>query len=771
MAEQTLRFPIVGMHCASCAKNIERVVKKLPGISSVQVNYATERAKVEYDPQRCSPAKIGEQVGKLGYTAVMAGTDPATTPPSAHHDGVTHSTHEHAVSHSPEHGAHDHAKMLRQAELKLLITKVTFSAVASAFVLLPDILGWLGFEPLSKQMRNVFQLLLTTPVLFWAGSQFFVSAGKSARFFQASMDTLIAMGTAAAYTFSFVAVIRPQAFAGSGQAPATYFDVTAVIITLILLGKYLEAKAKAGANDAIHKLAGLAAKTARVLRDGREIELPLDQVVVGDLIVVRPGEKIAVDGVVTEGQSAVDESMVTGESVPNEKKAGSAVYGGTVNANGALTFRATKVGRQTLLSQIIQLVEEAQSSQAPIQRLADKISGVFVPIVISIALVTFVLWMIWPPAGVVPLSFALILAVTVLIIACPCALGLATPTAVMIGVGKGAEHGVLIRDAEALETLHKINTVIFDKTGTITTGHLGVTDVIGQDNALQLAASLEAKSEHPVAKAVVAEAKRRGLGLLPVEQFQNHPGRGVSGTIRNQRVAVGSSTLLAELNINTESHRENLERLSKQGKTAVQVGVGTECVGVVAVADTIKPSSQVAINRLQSMGIAVFLITGDNAMTAANIAEQAGVSSEHILANVLPQDKAGKVKELQHSGKRVAMVGDGVNDAPALAQAQVGIAMGSGTDVAREAAGITIVGNDLQQVVTAIQLSKTTLRNIKQNLFWAFIYNILGIPIAAGILYPAFRLTLSPIIASGAMAFSSLFVVLNSLRLKRFGRS
>ncbi len=660
--------------------------------------------------------------------------------------------------------------MLRQEELKKLKIKVVFGAIASVAVILPDLLMWLGVSPLSEQAGNIIMLIIATPILLWAGSQFFTSAWKSARFGQANMDTLVAIGTGSAFLFSVVAVLVPQAFSGSGQQPATYFDVTVIIVTLILLGKYFEAKAKAGANDAIRQLAGLVAKTARVLRAGQEIEVPLDQVQVDDLIVVRPGEKIAVDGLVTDGQSAVDESMVTGESVPNEKRPGSVVYGGTVNANGTLTFKATKVGQQTLLAQIIQLVEEAQSSQAPIQRLADKISGVFVPIVMSIAVITFVLWIIFPPAGVIPVSFALVLAVTVLIIACPCALGLATPTAVMIGVGKGAEHGVLIRNAEALETLNKIDTVIFDKTGTITTGHLGVTDVIGQDDVLQLAVSLEAKSEHPVARALVAEAKRRGLDLLPVERFQNHPGRGVSGLVKDQPVAVGTPALLSELHINTDNHRHDLERLSKEGKTAILVGTGTHSVGLVAVADTIKPTSKQAIEQLRNMNITVYMITGDNTMTAANIAAQAGVPSEHILANILPQDKAGQVKTLQAQGQRVAMVGDGVNDAPALAQANVGIAMGSGTDVAREAAGITIVGNDLQQVVTAIQLSQSTLRNIKQNLFWAFVYNIIGIPIAAGALYPAFGLTLSPIIASGAMAFSSLFVVLNSLRLKRFAR-
>lgn len=781
----TTTFPIIGMHCASCAKNIERVVKKLPGIAEVQVNYATERAKVAYDPQHCSPDKIGQQIGKLGYTAVIEGGRSIVPPPRvggvgggtntaaahAHHDQTVTTAHEHAGEvGAMEHSVHDHARMLRAEELKILRHKLWFAIFASALILIPDVLMLIGLADFPEQPLKIVQLILATPILFWSGSQFFVSTWKSLRFFQANMDTLIAIGTAAAYVFSLVAVVFPSAFAGSGQEPATYFDVTAVIISLILLGKFLEAKAKAGANDAIRKLAGLAAKTARVLRDGQEVELPLDQVHVNDLIVVRPAEKIAVDGVVIEGQSAVDEAMVTGESLPSEKKAGDTVYGGTVNANGTLTFKATKVGQQTLLSQIIQLVEEAQSSQAPIQRLADKISGVFVPIVMGIAIITFVVWIIFPPAGFIPLSFALILAVTVLIIACPCALGLATPTAVMIGVGKGAEHGILIRDAEALETLHKIDTVIFDKTGTVTEGKLHVVEVRGDNTVIQFAASLEAKSEHPVGKAIVEETKRRNLPLQNLSDFKAHPGNGVSGTIEGQRVVVGSPRLLEELGIDVTEHRQNQEALAEQGLTAVFVSIDNQCRGVIGIGDTIKPSSQQAIVELKKLGIGVYLITGDNAMTAGNVAKQAGVSKDHVLANVLPQDKATKVKELQAQGKRVVMVGDGVNDAPALAQASVGLAMGSGTDVAREAAGITIVGNDLQQVVTAIQLSKTTLRNIKQNLFWAFIYNLLGIPVAAGVLYPFFQLTLSPIIASGAMAFSSLFVVLNSLRLKRFGK-
>lgn len=783
MASTTLAFPIVGMHCASCAKNIERVIKKLPGVQSVQVNYATERGRVEYDATACQPGQIAGQVAKLGYTAVLSDA-PANIAALAGHASQHEHAHEHAhpTAHNSssghehseagtiEHGVHDHARMLRQAELITLKRKLWFGIAASTVVMAPDIAMLVGFEILSETTVRIIQLLLATPVLVWAGSQFFVSSWKSLRFFQANMDTLIALGTSAAYIFSLTATLFPEAFAGSGQAPVTYFDVTVVIITLILLGKFLEARAKAGANEAIRKLAGLAAKTARVLRDGREHEVPLDQVQVGDLIVVRPGEKIAVDGIVTEGQSAVDESMVTGESLPNEKKLGSQVYGGTVNANGTLTFRATKVGNQTLLSQIIHLVEEAQSSQAPIQRLADRVSGIFVPIVLGIALVTFIVWMVVAPTGVTPLSFALILSVTVLIIACPCALGLATPTAIMIGVGKGAEHGILIRDAAALETLHRITAVIFDKTGTLTEGKLQVAVVEGRDYVLQYAASLEVKSEHPIGQAIVREAQARQIELLPVSEFRAHPGSGVSGLIQGQRVVVGAPRLLRELGLHADACRQNVEHVAGQGLTAVQVGVGQDCAGVIGVGDALKPSSPAAVQALQSQGLSVYLLTGDNEITAARVAAQAGIAPDRVMANVLPQDKAAKVKTLQAGGQRVVMVGDGINDAPALAQADVGVAMGSGTDVAREASGITIVGNDLQPVVTAIRLSKSTLRNIKQNLFWAFIYNIIGIPIAAGALYPAFGLTLSPMIASGAMAFSSLFVVLNSLRLKQFGK-
>lgn len=778
MSHQEQRFQVVGMHCASCAKNIERVVRKLPGVGSVQVNYATENGSVTIDPAACTLETVGAQAKRLGYTLLFddarmpAGSASTVTVAEQHGEHAAHVSHAMSDSPPPTPSAnhHDHAAMLRASELGALRRKVIIGAVASVLVILPDVLTWLGVEAVPETSLKILQLLLASFILFWAGAQFFTSAWKALKFFQANMDTLIAMGTGAAYLFSAVAVLFPEAFAGSGQAPATYFDVAVVITTLILLGRYLEAKAKRGANEAIKKLAQLAAKTARVLRDGHEVEVLLEQVQVNDLIVVRPGEKIAVDGVVTDGQSAVDESMLTGESVPVEKDIGAPVTGGTLNTSGTLTFRATKIGKDTALAHIIDFVERAQASQAPIQRLADKISGVFVPIVLGIALLTLVVWLIVPPAGVTPVAFALVLAITVLIIACPCALGLATPTAVMVGVGKGAEHGILIRDAEALETLHRVTTVVFDKTGTLTTGQLAVTDVVGEEAHLRLAAAVEVKSEHPVGRAIVGEAERRRLPLPVVSDFRAHPGTGVSGTVEGQRVVVGSPALLQQQSVGLGGWSVKRDALSRQGKTVVLVAVGQQAVGLIAVADTLKSSGQTAVATLQQAGLAVYLLTGDNEITAAAIAGQAGIPADRVLANVLPEHKAERVQALQAKGARVAMVGDGVNDAPALVQATIGIAMGSGTDVAREAADITIVGNDPERVALAIRLSRTTMRNIKQNLFWAFIYNIIGIPIAAGALYSAFGVTLSPIIASGAMAFSSLFVVLNSLRLKRFGR-
>jgi len=754
---QTISFPIVGMDCASCAKNIERVVKKVSGVQSVTVNYATEQGRVTFDPGTCSPDHIAGHIASLGYTAVLPNT-------STHHhptEGAGHTTK------GADHGVHDHARMLRATELSALRRKFIIGAISSVVVMVPDLLMYLGFEldRFADSIR-IIQLIIATVILGWAGSQFHQGAWRALKHLQANMDTLVALGTTAAYLYSLVAVLAPGLFRASGQAAVTYFDVTVVIITLILLGKYLEARAKSGANEAIRKLAGLAAKTARVLIDGTEQEVSIADLNVEMVIVVRPGEKIAVDGVVIDGQSAIDESMVTGESMPVEKKSGTKVFAGTVNQHGTLTFRATKVGRQTLLSQIIQFVEEAQGSPAPIQRLADTISGIFVPIVIAIAVLTFIIWMIFPPAGIPPVGFATIMAVTVLIIACPCALGLATPTAVMVGVGKGAEHGILVRNAATLEVLDHVSVMVFDKTGTLTEGALHVVEVVGRDMVLQYAASLEAKSEHPIARAIVDEATRRNLPLLPVTEFQAHPGRGVSGRINNVRVAVGSSNLLHELGVHTEGCRTTIEGLVQRGLSAVQVSIEGDCAGAIGVGDTVKSTAAETITTLRSFGVATWLITGDNDLVAAEVAKQVGIQPGHIMANVLPQDKAKKIKALQQNGDIVAMVGDGINDAPALATAQVGIAMGSGTDIAREAAGITIVGNDLRRVAAAVRLSRSTLRNIKQNLFWAFFYNLLGIPIAAGVLYPAFGLTLSPMLASAAMAGSSIFVVLNSLRLR-----
>lgn len=768
-----LRFPIVGMHCASCARNIERVVKKMPGVERIHVNSATEMGEMDFDPAQTPLPVIAERVQKLGYTMVLnhfTQTPHAghfLTPPHEHHHETP--TAVAAPDHQPSAGAHDHAAMLRASDLRRLRQKLILGIAASVLVIFPDVLMWLKISVLADQSWNYMKLAIATFVLGWLGSQFFVSSWRAAKMWQANMDTLIAVGTGAAYLFSAVATLAPGLFSGSGQVPATYYDVAVVITTLILLGRFLEARAKGSANDAIRKLAGLAAKTARVVRDGQERDIPLAEVLVGDLILVRPGEKVAVDGVITEGSSAVDESMITGESVPAEKTVGSEVIGGTMNTSGAFTFRATKIGQDTALSHIIQLVEQAQSSQAPIQRLADSISGIFVPIVLGLSILTFIVWMILPPVGVNPLSFSLVFAVTVLIIACPCALGLATPTAIMVGVGKGAEHGVLIRDAESLELLAKADTVVFDKTGTLTTGKLAVSDVRGRDFLLQFAASIEAKSEHPVGQAIVAEAKKRGINLLPVTDFQSYAGSGVSGKINGGMVVVGSPHLMEQMKMHAEGCRIDHEQLAQTGQTVVQVAKGNECIGVVGVADTLKTSSAKAVKLLTAQGLQVYLLTGDNQTTAAHIAAQAGIPADRVLANVRPEGKSSTISDLQKNGHNIIMVGDGVNDAPALVQANVGLAMGSGTDVAREAADITIVGNDPIQVFTAIHLSQATLRNIKQNLFWAFIYNVIGIPVAAGVLYPSFHVTLSPIIASAAMAFSSLFVVLNSLRLKRFG--
>jgi Cu+-exporting ATPase len=625
----------------------------------------------------------------------------------------------------------------------------------------PDFLSFLGNPYLLWAMATVVQ--------FWAGWRFYRGAWANARHFSTNMDTLIAMGTSAAYFYSVAAILFPSFFMATGQMPELYFDTAAVIIGLILLGKYLEARAKGQTGEAIKKLMGMQARTARIVRDGQEVDVPIESVRAADVVLVRPGEKVPVDGVVLEGRSALDESMITGESIPVEKGPGDTVVGATINKTGSFKFQATRVGKDTVLAQIIRLVEEAQGSKAPIQRLADVISSYFVPAVIGIATLTFLVWLVFGPEPA--FTHALLTFVAVLIIACPCALGLATPTAIMVGTGKGAENGVLIRSGEALETAHKIRAIILDKTGTLTQGRPVVTDLVpadgnSPDELLALAASAERGSEHPLGEAIVTAARERGLALAEPREFEAIPGHGIEASVDGRRLLLGNWKLMSDRGYSLDGLADKALAFSDQGKTAMFVALDGKPAGIVAVADTIKPGSREAVAELHRMGIEVAMLTGDNRRTAQAIAEQLGI--DRVLAEVLPEQKAEEVKKLQAEGKVVAMVGDGINDAPALAQADVGIAIGTGTDVAMEAADITLMSGDVRGVVTAIRLSKQTMRTIKQNLFWAFFYNVSLIPLAAGVFYPFFGILLNPIFAGVAMATSSVTVVTNSLRLRRF---
>lgn len=609
-------------------------------------------------------------------------------------------------------------------------------------------------------------MLLTLPVQFWAGKSFYQATWSGLKNRAASMDTLISIGTTAAFGYSIVTTLFPAQAEQLGIPMTMYYDTAAVIITLILLGRYFEAKAKAHTSDVIKKLLQLQAKTARVIRNGREIDIPIDQVVSGDLLRVRPGEKIPVDGVITEGLSSVDESMITGESIPVDKSAGDTVLGATINKTGMFMYRATKIGSDTMLSHIIAMVKEAQSTRAPIQRLADVVSGYFVPIVLMIAVGTFV---VWYDVGLPIEGFVNMIAV--LIIACPCALGLATPTAIMVGTGKGAEHGILIKDASSLEVAHTINTMVFDKTGTLTNGKPAVTDIIPQkgitqNTFLRLAASLEQGSEHSLGEAIIAESKILDLSLSSVTNFEAIAGHGITGVINHMKLALGNRALMKQKNVSLHAFESKIRSLESEGKTVMLLSQGTKLLGIIAVADTVKQSAQEMVSSLKKLGIRIWMITGDNERTASAIAKKIGIT--HVLAGVLPQEKANKIKELKREKRTVvAFVGDGINDAPALANADVGIAMGTGTDVAIESAGITLLNNDLRSVVSAVTLSKITLAVIKQNLFWAFAYNIVLIPVSAGVLYPFTGWLLNPAIAAFAMAASSISVVGNSLRLRR----
>ncbi|GAB2796130.1 Cu+-exporting ATPase [Hymenobacter luteus] len=747
---RTETLDIEGMTCASCAAFVEKSLTRTPGVQRAVVNFATEKATVDYLPAQATPATLKQAVVMAGYGVTERAPD---------------------TSAADRQAEIDQQKALAYQKLK----RRFWVATALAIVIMP--LSMLMLWPalmarVNMQWLNYGLLLLTLPVLLYSGREFYTSAWNGFKHRAANMDTLIAVGTGAAFLYSLAATVVPGWFMRRGIMPEVYYDTTATIIALILLGKVLELRAKTQTSAAIKALMGLQAKTARVVRPGgQEVDVPIEQVQLNDIIVVRPGEKVATDGIIEAGHSAVDEAMLTGESLPVEKKEGDPVFGATLNKTGSFRFRVTKVGADTMLSQIVKLVEDAQGSRAPIQRLADKVSAIFVPTVVVIAILTFVLWFDLAPVEA-RLPLALVNFVAVLIIACPCALGLATPTAIMVSTGKGAEHGVLIRNAEALEKAYQVNTVLLDKTGTITRGEPAVTDFSpadGQDASqlLQAVAAVERQSEHPLAEAVVRFADARHTPLVAASGFRAVEGKGAQATVNGQPVLIGNLRLLEEAGISLPpAVRRQAEALLAQAKTVLYVAVAGQAAGVIGVADTVRDTSRAAIQRLQALGIEVVMMTGDNPQTATQVAAQVGI--KRYFAEVLPQDKAGKVKELQAEGRTVAMVGDGINDAPALAQADIGLAMGGGTDVAMEAAGITLMRSDLQGVVTAIDLSRQTIRTIKQNLFFAFIYNTLGIPVAAGLLYPVFGWLLSPMLAAAAMALSSVSVLTNSLRLRGF---
>ena len=740
-------LPIQGMSCASCVKKVENALNGLEGVVRATVNFATERASVQYIPGAVSLDDFRRAVKEAGYEVLEVETGGK----------------EEIV---------DREKAAREAEFKKLKRKFITGLILVIPVFLLAYWKTLGLSNLFNLGREVnfyLQLIFETPVQFWVGWLFYVGAWKTAKHKSADMNTLIAVGTSAAYTYSVLAIFFPWLFAVQGLAAEVYFDTAGAIIVLILLGRLLEARAKGQTSEAIKKLIGLQAKTARVVRDSQEMDIPVEEVALGDLVIVRPGEKVPVDGVVQEGHSAIDESMVTGESIPVEKNPGDEVIGATINRTGTFRFKAVKVGKDTMLAQIIKMVEEAQGSKPPIARLADLIASYFVPVVIGIAIATFFVWYFWGPTPA--LTYAVLNFVAVLIIACPCALGLATPTSIMVGTGKGAENGILIRGGEALETAHKLNAVVMDKTGTLTKGQPSVTDIWGsrefkKEEILRYAASAEKGSEHPLGEAIVNRAKEQNIPLISPKDFQAIAGHGIEAAIDGRPILMGNLKLMQDRGIPMNGLERKAEEFSSQGKTPMFVAVNRQAAGIIAVADTLKENSKAAVEALHRMGIEVIMITGDNRRTADAIARQIGI--DRVLAEVLPEGKADQVKKLQAEGKKVAMVGDGINDAPALAQADVGIAIGTGTDVAMESADITLISGDLRGVVTAIALSRATIRNIKQNLFWAFAYNSILIPVAAGILFPFFGILLNPIFAAAAMGLSSVTVVSNALRLKRF---
>jgi len=765
LGTQSASLNIGGMTCSACVSHIENALREVPGVAEANVNLGVERATVEFIPGMVELSDLQAAVEGAGYRV----------------EGFNDSGDQ----------ERELERLSKVKEIRELRNRLMFAGAGAILLFLGtfDVFPWVS----NLMGRNYYPFLLwalATPVQFWAGSNFYTSGLGALRHGTSNMHTLIALGTTVAYAYSVTVVLldafSPGVLADNGIEAKVYFDTAAIIVALILLGRFLEAGARGRTSEAIRRLIGLRPTSARVLRDGNEIDIPVDQVIIGDTVMVRPGEKIPVDGLVTDGYSAVDESMLTGESMPVEKVPGDKIFGATINSNGALYFEATQVGGETVLAQIIGLVEEAQGSKAPIQRLADQVASYFVPAVIIASLAAFAFWMLLGPAPV--LTFSTLVLVSVLIIACPCALGLATPTAIIVGTGKGAELGVLIKQAEALEIAHKVDTVVLDKTGTLTTGKPVVTDLIVSDESgsseqdlLFLAASAERGSEHPLGEAIVMEAQARGLTLEPVSAFEAIPGRGISAQVDGRSVRFGNLALMEDSGVLVNGLSEQASALAAQGKTPMFLASDGRAVGLIAVADTVKPEASEGLARLRRMGLEVVMLTGDNVQTADAIAGQLGV--ERVEAEVLPQDKAAVIKRLQAEGRVVAMVGDGINDAPALVQADVGLAMASGTDVAMESADITLMRSDVNGVATALELSRQTIRTIKQNLFWAFFYNVMLIPVAAGVLYPVFQGLggvpgglefffgeqgfLNPALAALAMAFSSVTVVANSLRLRR----
>ena len=726
---KTTELAIIGMHCASCSQILTRALSKVEGVSRAVVNYSTEKATITYDPAKTEVKQLIGTVKAKGYDAKAL---------ESHGQG------------------HDHHAMLKKEEMISLKKRFLVSLILSVPIVLISMVLPMDFVPYNE----IVLWILTTPVLFWAGASFFKGTWSALKNKTANMDTLVTLGTTAAYLYSVYVVLS-----GEGEM---YFEAAAVVITLIILGKYLEALAKGKTSQAVAKLMHYGAKQATVIRDGKEQRIPVDNVLVGDHIIVKPGEKIPVDGILIKGYSSVDESMISGESIPVEKKEGDNVIGSTINKLGSFTFKATKVGKDTVLSRIIKLMEEAQARQAPIQRFADIISGYFVPVVIVIAIGTFFFW--WGIAGQT-FEFAMLTSVAILVIACPCALGLATPTAIMVGTGKGAQAGILIKGGDSLEIAHHADTIVFDKTGTLTYGKPEVTDIASYSNLsseelLTIAASIEKKSEHPLAEAIIKAAELKNIRLQELSSFDAIAGFGIKATLDRKTYFIGAPRLMEKENISLSLEiKDKIRILQEEGKTLMVIANQKTVLGAIAVADRVKDDARQAVQELIRMGLTPYLLTGDNRQTAQAIARQVGITQ--VISEVLPADKAEHIKSLKKRGKKVIMVGDGINDAPALAEADISIAMGSGTDIAMETGQIVLMQESLRSITRALRLSKKTISKIKQNMFWAFIYNVLAIPVAAGVLYPTFGILLNPIIAGGAMAMSSVSVVVSSLLLKR----